>query len=138
MRSTLLALVLLVSLATADAATVIVNVEGVESSSGEVNVGLCDKSLSPDGCPFSAERPATAGRMEFKFENIPPGRYAVASYHDVNGNEEFDRLLGVPREPFGISNDGGGGLWPEFDGAAVRVGEGETKISIRLKRVFGK
>ena len=37
--------------------------------------------------------------------NLPAGRYAVAAFHDENGNEKLDRAWsGMPQEPYGFSN----------------------------------
>lgn len=44
--------------------------------------------------------------VEIVFENLNPGSYGVASYHDVNGNEKLDRkfLTMLPKEPVSVSN----------------------------------
>lgn len=37
---------------------------------------------------------------------LAPGTYAIAVYHDENGDKDFNRnLVGVPVEGFGFSND---------------------------------
>jgi uncharacterized protein (DUF2141 family) len=118
----------------APAATVIVTVEGIEDRRGTINVGLCDKSLSREGCPYEAERPAAPGAVEVRFEKVPPGRYAVVSYQDVNGNNTFDRFLGIPQEPYALSNNAGENLVPTFEQAALNVGDGLTRVRITLQR----
>ncbi len=43
------------------------------------------------------------------FEDIPPGRYALAVIHDENMNGKLDaNWLGVPKEGYGFSNDAKG------------------------------
>jgi uncharacterized protein (DUF2141 family) len=38
--------------------------------------------------------------------NLPPGRYALAVYHDMNDNWKLDKnFVGYPKEPFGFSNN---------------------------------
>lgn len=38
--------------------------------------------------------------------NLPPGEYAVSTYHDLNNNRELDRrFYGKPKEPYGFSNN---------------------------------
>ena len=40
------------------------------------------------------------------FKNLQPGAYAVAVFHDENGNHEFDQgLFGIPLEDFAFSNN---------------------------------
>ena len=45
------------------------------------------------------------GNLQTSF-NLEPGDYAVAIYHDENGNGQLDkRLFGIPKEPYGFSNN---------------------------------
>ena len=118
--------------------TVLVTVENVESSKGDVSVALCDKGLSKDGCPFGTGRTAATGTMEFVFENIPPGNYAVVAFHDLNSNREFDQILGVPREPYALSKDAANKMIPTFKDAALAIGEGETRVTIKMHRFMGR
>ena len=117
---------------------VLVTVDNIESNKGDVSVALCDKSLSKDGCPHGTGRAAAAGTMEFAFENIPPGNYAVVAFHDVNGNREFDQTLGIPREPYALSKDAASKMVPTFKDAALAIGEGETRVTIKMQRLMGR
>ena len=65
--------------------------------------------------------------------NVPkPGTYAVAIYHDENGNKKFDKnFLGIPTEGFGFSNNPGIFFGPpDHDEAAFEVGEEPVTIHI--------
>jgi uncharacterized protein (DUF2141 family) len=117
--------------------TVTVIVENVESNSGTVKVAVCDKGLSREGCPYSHEIPAAKGFVETEFDDIPPGTYAVVGYHDVNGNNEFDKLFGMPREPYALSSKAGEMLVPTFADAALHIGAGQNAVIIRLRRLGG-
>jgi uncharacterized protein (DUF2141 family) len=119
------------------ASTVTVIVENVESGSGNVNVAVCDKDLSREGCPYVREIPAQQGFVETQFKDIPPGTYAVVGYHDVNGNDIFDKLLGMPREPYALSSKAGDKLVPTFADAALSIKSGDNAVIIRLKRLGG-
>ncbi len=120
-----------------DTATVRVTVENVESNRGSVWVALCDTSLSIDGCPLQKAVPAVAGTMEVIFEGIPPGVYAVAGFHDTNGNDVFDKFMGVPREPYALSGAAADELVPSFKDAAMEMKPGENDVTIRMKRLGG-
>ena len=75
---------------------------------------------------------------EFVFEGLTPGHYAVAVFHDVNGNGELDMIPpGLPTEPYGFSNDVGRFRPPDFKAALVGVGEGRTTVVVNLGRLFG-
>ena len=117
--------------------TVTVIVEGVESARGVVNVAVCDKDLSEEGCPHSRSVKAAAGFVEARFDEVPPGVYAVVGYHDENGNDEFDKFLGVPREPYALSNRAGEKMVPTFRDAALNIKQGENTVIIRLQRLLG-
>jgi uncharacterized protein (DUF2141 family) len=120
-----------------NATTVTVIVENVESASGNVNVAVCDKDLSREGCPYVREVPAAQGFVETEFKDIPPGTYAVVGYHDVNGNDTFDKLFGMPREPYALSSKAADKLVPTFADAALTIKSGENAVIIRLKRLGG-
>ena len=75
--------------------------------------------------------------METEFHDIPPGNYAVVGYHDVNGNNQFDKLMGIPREPYALSGHAAEKLVPTFADAELPIKSGENAIIIRLKRLGG-
>jgi uncharacterized protein (DUF2141 family) len=119
------------------AAAITVIVENVESAQGTVNVALCDTGLSREGCPYSTEVQAAPGFVEAQFKDIPPGTYAVVAYHDVNNNSEFDKLFGMPREPYALSSEAAKKLVPTFADAALPMKAGANSVVIRLKRLGG-
>ena len=81
-------------------------------------------SFDEAGCPVGGLRRPTAPIVSFVFEDIAPGGYAIATYHDLNGNGRLDTIPpGIPREPYGFSNDVGRLARPSFK--AVQIGEGE-------------
>jgi uncharacterized protein (DUF2141 family) len=62
----------------------------------------------PGKPPFDAERsvPVTASTMTCTFTGIAPGTYAVALFHDENGDGKLDtNFMGIPREGVGVSNN---------------------------------
>ena len=76
----------------------------------------------------------TKGQTKFCIPLTKPGDYAVAFYHDKNGNKKFDKnFLRIPSESFGISNNPKFGLRaPDYEEAAFNVPENGTQIDIRL------
>src|SRR5690606_17095923 len=77
-------------------------------------------------------RPAP-GRVALRFADLPAGDYAVAMYHDRNGNGKLDsNLVGIPTEPYGFSGGGaavGASSWRE---ARIRLVPEGAAISVRL------
>jgi uncharacterized protein (DUF2141 family) len=125
--------------ATASAtATLVVEVEGLKDDAGKVHAALY---ASEDGFPTKPEKalrqadaPILAGRARVAFEGIPPGGYAVAVYHDENGNDRLDTgFLGIPTEGLAASNDAKGFMGPpSFEKARVEVRPGENRITVRV------
>ncbi|MBI3515413.1 MAG: DUF2141 domain-containing protein [Proteobacteria bacterium] len=121
----------------AQAANVRVTVDRVPNARGQVHVDVCDEAtfLGPN-CPFDAFVPARRGRVTVTVPNVPPGRYAVVAYHDENANRDLDvNALGMPKEPYGFSNDPPMLLGPPlFKDSAFEVGAADVQVKIRLKR----
>jgi uncharacterized protein (DUF2141 family) len=138
-RPALPALVAFLALAApAAAATLVVRVEGIESHDGEILVAVCDKGFDEAGCPSGMRRRPGGSVEEFVFKGLPPGHYAVAAYHDLDGDGQLDRnALSLPEEPYGFSNDVGRFRPPDFEAARVAVGEGRTIVLVRLGRLLG-
>jgi uncharacterized protein (DUF2141 family) len=73
------------------------------------------------------------------FPNVSPGSYAVAVYHDENGNGRLDPgFMGIPKEGVGVSNDAQRS-WgvPSFDQAKFVVEAEEERIVVRIKYLKG-
>jgi uncharacterized protein (DUF2141 family) len=70
------------------------------------------------------------------FEDIPPGEYAIAAFHDENGNNDLDRnFVGIPSEGTGASNDARGFMGPpSYDDARFQFPEtvNEARLIIRI------
>lgn len=68
------------------------------------------------------------------FENLEPGEYAISCYHDINDNKKLDsNFMGIPREPYGFSNNARGAFGPPgFEDAQFTV-KGSAKQSINVK-----
>lgn len=68
------------------------------------------------------------------FEDIPPGRYAIAVIHDENMNGKLDtNWLGIPTEGYGFSNNASVLLGtPSFDAASFFYDGRNLDLTIRL------
>jgi len=119
------------------AATLNVEILGLASNKGDVHIALYDNpDAFPDSDGMRAETQVgiTGHRAEVSFSDLQPGRYAIAVYHDENGNHDFDQgLFGIPLEDYGFSNDAKVFFGPpSFNEAAFRVAEPEIRIRIDL------
>ena len=118
------------------AAALTVTVTNVATEDGQVRIAVYDEETWLDTerrvarefvAPLSATVSAT-------FE-LPPGTYAVAVLHDVNGNGRMDYgFMRMPREPYGFSN----GVVPrfgppKFDDSAFAIADDDVDITIELR-----
>ena len=121
---------------TANAADLTIRVENIHEPGGMLHWALFDSKESFDrgGAAVIASRVRVLGdSVEVTVHKLPPGRYALRSFHDSNGNGELDsNALGIPREGYGFSNDAGARGPARFDDAAVSV-EGDLKLVVRLR-----
>ncbi len=120
----------------AGAATLIVDVDGA-APGGSVLVALCRGGLDEAFCGEGRDAPAAGGVLRFTFDEVAPGRVAVAAFQDLNGNRRLDRTpLGLPLEPFGFSNGAGRDGRPSFAAASIDVAEPGGVVRVRLKRIL--
>lgn len=60
--------------------------------------------------------------VSYRFEEVPPGSYAIRAFLDTNGNENLDFGLFGPREPWGMYRDPRPVLGPpRFQAVAFQV-----------------
>ena len=80
--------------------------------------------------------PARIGSVEMCLPVPGPGVFAIGLYHDVNGNRKFDKnFLGLPAEPYGVSNNPGLRLGaPKHEDASFTVGPKGTTVEITLRQ----
>jgi uncharacterized protein (DUF2141 family) len=87
-----------------------VDVDGVRSSQGLVAVTLYaddpHKFLARRGSLYVGRVPAHQGTTRVCIWVPKPGIWAIATYHDENGNRKYDRnAFGMPKEGAGFSNN---------------------------------
>lgn len=132
---------LLAGTAGAQAADILVLIDGLEPGKGQVFMRFCNKGPL-DACQqYGAVQPATTETVGFRFTQIPPGNYAFVSFQDLDssGKAEFN-FVGMPKEPFALSNDAGKKLIPPpaFDDAKVKIADGpETTVRLTMQTVLG-
>ena len=112
-------------------------VMGIRSAKGEVAL-----TLYPDDKRRFLAKGGKFARVRTKAQSVvkgcfwvPPGSYALAIYHDSNGDRDFNRtLVGLPAEGFGFSNnpDTKIGL-PALSAVRFSVGSGERSLSIQMR-----
>ena len=123
------------ALTAASSADLTVTVSGIRNASGSVSAGIYN---SASGFTNAAEAlvlvriKAKQGSVGFTVHDLTPGQYAVAAYHDENGNGRLDiDPTGVPTEGYGVSNGARNPLGPpEFAKAALELREQNKSVTI--------
>jgi uncharacterized protein (DUF2141 family) len=121
------------------AADLVIRVVGLRSDRGAVHYAVYDSPAhfpSYDGRIAKGKVVAEGRAAVARIRRLRPGTYAVAVYHDENGNGSFDQgFLGIPLEDYGFSNNAKGFFSaPSFDAASIRVHEPATEITVDLQR----
>lgn len=90
-----------------DSGTLIVRVEGLQSSEGKLRFVMFDSKENFLQHAFRAEViEIEAGQGTWVVEDLPYGEYAVLVHHDVDGSGAMERhWYGKPKEPTGTSNN---------------------------------
>ena len=112
-----------------------IHIKGIENYPGELGVAVFEKKK---GYPIHIEHcyeaqwvALTEGtkELDFVFDTLSPGVYAVSVIHDENGNRTLERSgMGAPREGVGFSNDQKFSFYmPRFDKSKFPLALGDTK-----------
>lgn len=86
-----------------------IEIDGLRDAKGVVR--LC-MTASPRDFPDCKGRDAMAATVKasraavrYTFRDVPAGTYAIASFHDANGNGKLDTMMGMPKEGFAFSRN---------------------------------
>lgn len=114
-------------------------IKNIEKAKGYIWVGIYDSEKS-----FLDKEQATAvegkpiervGDLQIDIKDLPYGTYAVAIFHDINGNGELDQgMFGVPKEPYAFSQPLKS-KWraPTFEDVRFVFNSNQSSLSMTLK-----
>lgn len=115
-------------------------IDNLQTRHGNIHIAVYDteekfvKSLTPFRLKVH-ETPAE-GHLLLQLDSLPYGRYALAVYHDENGNGGLDKnLLGIPKEPYGFSNNPRA-KWsaPTYEETSFELGAERLTLAVSLKK----
>ena len=117
-------------------------VTGLRSHDGLVQACMTSHPDEFPDCPSKSEDAyrmtvSASGDVKLQFTKVKAGRYAVALLHDENSNGKMDRMLVIPREGFGFSQDAKIKMGPpKFEEAAFTVGKTPVKQTIKTRYIL--
>ena len=130
-------ILLLFSIAT-QSQTLQIQINKIRSDKGNILVSVynSEKGFPYDGasCILMFSKKAVKGNISITTTDLTPGRYAIALFHDVDGNRKLTtNMLGIPKEGYAFSNDASNFFGvPSFKDASFQF-IGDTSIVIHMK-----
>jgi uncharacterized protein (DUF2141 family) len=124
--------------ASAVSSNLTVMIEGLKSKQGQVCARLFAQS---DGFPDRQDKAVANQCIKvskiatgFKFDNLAPGSYAVAIFHDANSDNKLNTgVFGIPSEGLGCSRNPRGLVGPpRFQDAVFLVVGPNNEIKVQL------
>lgn len=120
----------------ASAAELEIVVSNVRSTDGRVKLMLFDRAegfRKEDKSREVLALSAVVGMVRGVFKDLPPGRYAIVTYHDENGDGKLNLSFGMfPKEGYGLSNNPSVSGPPAFQDAAFDLPASGAKLAIQL------
>ena len=121
---------------TSHAADLQIDITEVKSSTGHLMIAVYDSAETFLKKPMKGIKAAAqSGQTSVHVKDLPAGDYAIAVFHDVNGNGHLDQNpAGMPIEDYGFGNNAIGNMGPPgFLAAKISLPpEGaSTRLSLR-------
>ena len=118
-----------------------INVSNLEAVKGAIYVALYnseDNFLLHEKALKKSIVPVLSKSVEFTIKDLPKGEYAVTLFHDEDNNGNLTTLFGIPKEPYGFSNNAKGGFMgpPTFAEAKFNYLGKPQEINISLNRLL--
>lgn len=125
------------SVAQQDTFDLTVLISGMQTNTGKVFIAVYDSEasfLKNSKMTTSGTAIISDNEARITFENLKQGEYAVSVFHDENGNNKMDtKLFGIPKEPYGFSNNSKGFMGPpKFEDSKFSLNKNKS-ITIRIK-----
>jgi uncharacterized protein (DUF2141 family) len=113
-----------------ESATLSLKFSGLTQAKGQVMIRITNSANKT-----VAEKTVAVTDLNPTFSlTLSPGQYAVAAFHDANGNNKLDKnLVGLPTEKYGFSNNVRGSFGPPALADQLVEVNASTEISITLK-----
>lgn len=124
-----------------EASSILVEIDGLRSNRGQIMACMTANPKTFPDCqkdPHARHLTVPAANGEtVQFRDVPQGRYAIALFHDENGNGRMDKMMMLPREGFGFSRDAPLQFGPpRFGAASFQVGATQLKTAIKVRYIL--
>ena len=117
--------------------SVSVEVNGLINTEGKLRIGIFDNSedfKNKENPAYSKSLVLADTSIKADIQNIEPGTYAIAVYHDENNDYQLNtKKLGIPSEGVGFSGISKSKIKPPDFETASFILKGDTAILIRMR-----
>ncbi|APZ48014.1 hypothetical protein BW723_00700 [Polaribacter reichenbachii] len=110
-----------------------IEIEGIKTNKGKIYIAIYDNEASF----LKSSKGVIAEINDLKstaiIKNLKKGEYAISLFQDVNENKKMDtKIFGIPKEPYGFSNDATGFMGPpKYNDAKFNLDANKT-ITINI------
>ena len=119
-----------------DKKPILLNIKNIQQAKGRIMIAVYDNKQDYMKNPvhICQQKVDALGEQKIVTE-MPYGNYAFTVFHDLNDNEELDtNFMGIPKEPYGFSNNPNATFGPPgFTAALVDFQKSNQEIEIQLK-----
>lgn len=105
-----------------------IEIKGIDNNKGKIYIAIYNSKET-----FLKKAKGIVADIKDKksfgiIEGLKEGTYAVSLFHDENGNKKMDtKIFGIPKEPYGFSNDATGFMGPpKFEDAKFTINTNKT------------
>ncbi len=122
-----------------DTGTLYIEVQGIEKAGGFIWVGLYNSEahyMIKEKAIVRGYPVTQVGILQIEIHVLPAGHWAIALFHDINGNGELDtNYLGIPVEPYAFSRKPPS-KWrmPRYEEIAIPFRPPIQYLRVRLER----
>ncbi|SOD99068.1 DUF2141 domain-containing protein [Spirosoma fluviale] len=115
----------------------LINITNIQPNQGKVVVEIYRNASDWLTTPLRKQTLSSDQVTRTATFDVPPGRYAVSIYQDVNTNGKLDQnFIGIPKEPFGFGNNYRPFGKPKFESCIVEFNAGSKPETIKLYKAL--
>jgi len=115
-----------------------IELRSIRESSGKIYVAIYNSEITyKEDKPFKSFIKESDKNIIFIKEELPEGYYVISAFQDLNNNGKLDlNILGIPKEPIGLSNYDGMGLPGGFNKLKIKISEDNQSIVIKMIKMI--
>ncbi|GGY66283.1 hypothetical protein GCM10011613_07750 [Cellvibrio zantedeschiae] len=113
----------------------VLTIDNIEKTKGVMMIALynSEATYKSNQNTFGGKKVTVTDKTMTVHFDVPSGDYAIKLFQDENENGSIDKnLIGIPKEGYGFSNNGGAMGQPSYSEAKFAV-DSTTNITIHLR-----